>query len=113
MIATVVPAQIITVEDKIAGNLALSQIVILMIPLISALIIYIIFPPVMKFSLYKISMSLVIALLSLPLAIRMKGEILFRWITILLRFNLRPGMYVFNKNDQTQRIVAIPLSKTI
>ncbi|SRR5258708_427160 len=105
MRSAIIPAQIITIEDKIAGSLSLSQIVILIIPLISTMIIYLIFPPVMKFSLYKAGISLVIAALFLPLAMRIKEKIIFQWLIILLRYTLKPGYYLFNKNDITQRII--------
>ena len=40
MRTTVIPAQITTVEDKIAGSLNLTQILILMIPVFWATIVY-------------------------------------------------------------------------
>ena len=48
-----IPAQITTVEDKIAGNLNLTQILLLMIPVFWLMIVYTIFPPYMEFSVYK------------------------------------------------------------
>lgn len=106
-----IPAQIITVEDKIAGNLTLTQIVILMIPLIITMILYITIPPFMKFSTAKIIVSVCIALLFLLLAVRFKGKIVTQWISILLRYTLRPGLYLYNKNDPYQRTISLPIIK--
>lgn len=108
MRTAVIPAQIITVEDKIAGNLTLPQIVILIIPLILTLILFIALPPVMKFSPGKMITVLCMVPFSLFLALRIKGKIIMQWIIILLRYNLRPGFYLFNKNDSFLRTVTVP-----
>lgn len=83
-----------------------------MIPLISAMILYIALPPMMKLSVVKIIVSIVITLFSLLLALRIKGKIVTQWLIILLRYNLRPGLYLYNKNDSYQRTVLLPTTKT-
>jgi hypothetical protein len=113
MRTAIIPAQIITVEDKIAGNLSFQQITILIIPLIFAMVVYIVFPPIMKFSMYKSIILLLVTIVSLFLTLRIKGIIVFQWILILLCYNLRPGYYIFNKNDITGRALDMPIiSKT-
>lgn len=94
-----IPAQITTVEDKIVGNLNISQILLLMIPVFWGMIVYTLFSPVMDFALYKVVIFVLVCLPSVIFAIRIKDKIVFQWLIILLRYNLRPKFYLFNKND--------------
>jgi len=103
MRTTVVPAQITTVEDKIAGNLGLSQILLLISPIFGGSAIFVIMPPFFNYALYKVVLVSIGALLCGILAVRIKGKILASWITAILRYNLRPGYYVFNKNNSYLR----------
>jgi hypothetical protein len=100
---TVVPAQVTTVEDRIVGNLGLSQIVLLSLPVLAAGVVFAAFPPVMHVSLYKLILLTLFALLCGGLAIRIKGKIILLWIIVRLRYNVRPGYYVFNKNTTVNR----------
>ncbi len=99
MRTTIVPAQITTVEDKIAGNLTLTQIFLLLIPIFIASIVYIVFPPQLHFSLYKILLIITSMILCGLLAIRIKGKVIIHWIVILLRYHSRPRYFVYNKNE--------------
>ncbi|MDE2024923.1 MAG: PrgI family protein [Patescibacteria group bacterium] len=99
MRTTVIPAQITTVEDKIAGNLSMTQVVILMIPVFFGTLIFALFPPTMHVAVYKLPPVLVVLLLSLLLSLRIKGKVVANWLHVLLSYNLRPRFYVFNKND--------------
>ncbi len=99
MKSTIVPAQITTVEDKVAGNLSLSQLLLLVAPAVIGTALYIILPPMGSMSLYKIVIMTLVALAFGLLAIRIKGRILLLWLVILLRYNLRPRYHVFDKND--------------
>lgn len=94
---TVVPAQVTTVEDRVAGNLGFSQLALFAIPVFGGSLLYAVLPPSMDFSLYKIILIIVIAVLSGFLAIRIKGKIILLWLFVLLRYNLRPKLYLFNK----------------
>lgn len=94
-----IPAQITTVEDKIAGNLNLSQMLLLMVPVFWGMIVYTLFAPVMHFAWYKLILFLIVALISLSLALRIKDKIVLSWIVILLKYNLRPTYYIYNKNE--------------
>ena len=108
MKTSVVPAQITTVEDKIAGNFTFSQIVLLVIPLILGTIVYILTPPSSKITIIKfIAICILFAAFGL-LAIRFKGKTIADWLVILLRFGLRPHLYLFTKNDLETRDVIVP-----
>lgn len=99
MRTTVIPAQITTVEDKIAGNLNLTQILILMAPIFWTTIVYSLFFPVMRLAWYKIPLILVVLLICLILSLRVKGKIILDWLIVLLKYNIRPKYYLYNKND--------------
>jgi len=94
---TVVPAQVTTVEDRVAGNLGFLQLALFAIPVFGGSLLYAVLPPSMDFSLYKIILIAVVAVLSGILAIRIKGKIILLWLFVLFRYNLRPKLYLFNK----------------
>ena len=99
MKTAIVPAQITTVEDKIAGNLNLSQIILLATAAFLATTIYIVLPPNFKFVGYKMVLAGVVSVVVASLAIRIRGKLVLHWLIAVSRFNLRPRYYVFNKND--------------
>jgi len=99
----IIPAQITTVEDKIAGNLTITQIFLLMIPIFCGTLVYMIFPPIMHIAWYKVTFVLFVLIVSLLLTLRIKGKILLQWVKILMQYNLRPKYYLFNKNDDYLR----------
>jgi hypothetical protein len=115
MRTTIVPAQITTVEDRIAGSLTLSQILLMLTPIIIGSIIYLTFPPQLHFAIYKLPLMAFVMLLFSGLAIRIKGKIILQWFVILLRFNNRPRYFIANKNDTYQReqIYSMPEKKQI
>lgn len=104
----VIPAQITTVEDKIAGNLSLTQIMILISPVFLATIIYVLFPPSMQLVVYKIVLTVFVAILCIFLSLRIDGVVVAQWLMILFRYNLRPRFYIFNKSDTFQRLLDLP-----
>lgn len=95
---TVVPAQVTTVEDRIIGNLGFSQILLLVIPIFLCAGVFTLVPPFMGGALYKYVAMGVAVLIFCILAIRIKGKIVALWIVTLLRYNIRPKYYIFNKN---------------
>lgn len=109
MRSTVIPAQITTVEDRIAGNLNLTQMILLIIPILWTMVVYILFFPVMNFVLYKLPIIASITILCLILALRIKGKVVLQWLIILLRYNLRPKYYLFNKNESYLRVLDLPV----
>ena len=108
MRTTIIPAQITTVEDKIAGSLNMTQILILMFPVLWTAIVYLLFYPAMKLTIYKLPLILLVTLVCVILILRIKEKIIAEWLGVLLKFRLRPKYYLFNKNDLTNRTVDIP-----
>ncbi len=110
MKTTTVPAQVTTVEDKVAGNLNLTQMFLLALSVFASFGLYILIPPHMKFSPFKILVCLGVLLVCASLAFRIRGKILAQWIVIIIRYHSRPGKYVYNKNDTYLRHAdAVPL----
>lgn len=99
MRTTVVPAQITSVEDKIAGSLSFSQLILLIVPLFLSVVIYIALPPFGGFHIYKVIIAGILSALCILLAIRFRGRLIVEWIGVHARYNSRPLHYIFNKND--------------
>jgi len=106
MRTTVVPAQITTVEDKIAGRLGLSQLLLLISPVFSGSAVFVMLPPFFSYAVYKLVLIVCFAVLCGLLAIRIRGKILLFWAVILLKYNARPRYYVLNKNSTYARDIA-------
>ncbi len=100
---TVVPAQVTTVEDKIAGSLSMSQLMLLITPVFFGSALYVLLPPNLHFAPYKILAMLVLLIVCGLSAIRIKGKILLLWAITVARYNLRPRYYLFNKNSLATR----------
>lgn len=111
MKTTVVPAQVTTVEDKIAGNLSVTQMFLLTAPVFLGGGLFAFFPPLMTLTPLKLTFVSLLTLICLVLAIRIKGKILMVWAITITRYNLRPRYYVFNKNDIHLRL-NVPRFKT-
>lgn len=109
MRTTVIPAQITTIEDKIAGNLNLTQILILMVPIFWTTIVYALLSPRMKLMWYKFPLVLIVLFICLTLSLRIKGKVVLNWLIVVLKFNIRPKFYLFNKNDTYQRVIDLPV----
>ncbi len=103
MRTTIVPAQMTTVEDKIAGDLSFLQILLLLSALIVATVIYALFPARLHLTLYKIPLIIGSTLFLGLLALRIKEKIILQWILLLTTYNLRPKYFVFDKNDWNGR----------
>lgn len=103
MKVTVVPAQVTTVEDRIIGSLGFSQILLLVVPVFTSAGIFALAPPFMIIATYKYILMTTIALFFCLLAIRIKGKIVASWLATILRYNLRPKYYLFNKNTTALR----------
>lgn len=109
MRTTVIPAQITTVEDKIAGNLNLTQIVLLLLALISAVFMYAVLPPKATFQIYKIPFIVLSMLTFSTLALRVKNRVILNWLILLASYYFRPAFYVANKNDLYLRDVILDI----
>lgn len=108
MRTTIIPAQITTVEDKIAGSLNMTQILILMFPVLWTALVYILFIPTMKLAPYKLGLIGIVILICLVLVIRIKDKIVAEWLGVVLRYQFRPKYWFYNKNDITNRIIDVP-----
>jgi hypothetical protein len=106
MRSTVIPAQITTVEDKIAGNLGVSQLLLLAAPIFGGSALFVVFPPFFGYAVYKIVLIVCLTVICNMLAIRIKGTIVLRWVMILAGYMLRPRYYVFDKNSDYLREVS-------
>ena len=95
---TVVPAQVTTVEDKIAGNISFKQLLLLVTPVFFGGAMYVLLPPFMGYSLYKALLWITFSILCLSMAIRIKGLLVIEWLIIRGRYNLRPSTYIYDKN---------------
>jgi hypothetical protein len=100
---TVVPAQITTVEDTIAGSLTLNQALLLIAPILLSGLLFVLLPPFLHGALYKYLLVVIMSLLFVALSIRVKGMLVIFWLLIIVRYNLRPRYFIYNKNDMHMR----------
>jgi hypothetical protein len=105
MRSTVVPAQITTVEDRIAGSLTFPQIILLVSSLIFGAAIYAILMPKLHYANYKMAIIVLQFAFFGSLSLRFNGKILADWLIVFLRYRARPRRYIFTKNDLTHRNV--------
>lgn len=106
MKVTTVPAQVTTVEDRIAGNLNFTQLFIISLPVFIGGALYIVLPPFVSMPLYKTVLSSIVLIVCLSLALRVRGTLVLHWIGIKYRYNTRPRYYILNKNDTYLRETA-------
>ena len=105
MKTTIVPAQVTSVEDRIAGNLSFKQLLLMIVPVFLSAALFAFLPPFASFQIYKAVISVAVLIVCLALALRIKSRLVVDWVVILSRYNLRPRFYVYNKNNQTARMV--------
>lgn len=103
MRTTVVPAQVTTVEDRIAGSLTLPQITLMVVSLIIGAVIYAGIPPKMHLGAIKLSLIIIQFVIFGVLALRISGKIVADWLIIYSRYSIRPRRYIFTKNDLMHR----------
>lgn len=103
MKVTIVPAQVTTVEDRIIGSLGFSQILLLVVPIFVSAGLYVLPSPMMAGSVYKYILMAMASIICLILVIRIRGKIIASWLGIILRYNLRPQLYIWNKNTTQLR----------
>lgn len=103
MKTTIVPAQITTVEDRIAGNFTFAQILLFIVPLLTSTVTYVLVAPKMHLGPLKLSLILLQFLVFGVLAVRINGKIVVEWFSVYIHFTRRPRYYVFTKNDEVGR----------
>jgi len=107
MKTTVVPAQITTVEDRIAGSLTLPQIVLMVMAMVIGSVIYAVVMPKMHLGTIKMTLIAIEILFFGGLSLRFNGKIVGEWLVVYLRFKSRPRKYVFTKNDPSHREIIL------
>ena len=110
MKVSAIPAQVTTVEDRIAGNLNLKQLLLLASPLFLVAVSLFLLPPYGKYALYKLIIALIISLTSSVLAIRINDKIVLDIIKIRLKFELRPHLYIYRKQKTVLEIQEVQQS---
>ncbi len=103
MKTTIVPAQITTVEDKVAGNISFTQLLLMVVPVFFGGAVFTFIPPFMSITAGKGITVTLIATIFLGLAIRIRGRLIIEWIIIRMRYNRRPRYVVFQKNNDYLR----------
>lgn len=109
---SIVPAQITTVEDRIAGNISVQQAMLLGIPILFGFVTAIVFPPAGQFVAYKIAIVIILFIICGSLAIRIKDRIAAQWLKLFVIYSARPLYYVYDKNstylrnNETTEVVA-------
>ena len=99
MKTTIVPAQITTVEDTIAGGLNMTQMALLTCSGLLGLGVYAFLTPRMHFTGLKAGITILVILMAALLALRFRGRLIMVWAVMLVRYNFRPRYYVYDKND--------------
>lgn len=108
MRSTVIPAQVTTVEDTIAGNLTLTQIILLIMPVLLSTAVYAVMPERLALTTYKIPLIIALFTIFVVLALRIKGRIVLNWLSVMATYYLRPHIFVFNKNTVYARDIVLP-----
>lgn len=111
MRTTIIPAQITTVEDTIAGNLNLTQILLLISSLFINTFIYSFLPARLAFTTYKIPFMVLVFASCIVLSLRIKQRIVLNWLVILATYAIRPHLYLFNKNAEFTRQIILHKEK--
>ena len=106
MRVSIVPAQITTVEDKIAGNISVQQAALLGIPILAGFAIAVVLPPSGEFVAYKMMVVAALFVICGLLALRIKGRIVAKWIMLFAVYMTRPRYFIYNKNTSYLRDVA-------
>jgi hypothetical protein len=94
-----VPAQITTVEDRIFGGLTPQQLALLMAPFLLGFVMFALMPPNFHLTPYKLTVVVALEVICAALSARIKDKILLYWLITIVQYNLRPRLYVFDKND--------------
>ncbi len=99
MRVSAIPAQITTVEDRIAGNLNLTQILLLAVPIFTSAVIFFVLPPIGKFSIYKLILIIFFSSICASLALRVNNHLVIDILKLRAKYELRPRIYVFKKQQ--------------
>lgn len=95
MKSAIVPSEVTSLEDTIAANLSLSQVILLTTPVFIIAFTVAALPPEMHLSIYKLLLSFFVSVPFLILAIRVKRRLVLGWLTLALTYINRPHKYLF------------------
>ncbi len=109
MKTSIVPAQITSLEDTIAGNLTLTQLILLVVPVFVAALLLTVLPPMLKVDSYKLVVLVVLGLPFVILSLRLKGQLLFHTLLALVAFKNRPRLYLATKFSEPCQFCATKL----
>jgi hypothetical protein len=98
-----VPAQVTTIEDKIVGDLTLTQLSLMVLAIFLDFAAYASLPRAMHLSMYKFVFVFILTSLLFASAIKINGKIVLVWFMTLSRYRFRQKLYVFNKNSNYLR----------
>lgn len=114
---SIVPAQITTVEDKIAGNISVHQAMLLGLPILFGFATAVLLPPSGQFVAYKIVMVAVAFVICGSLSLRIKDRIVAKWLALFAIYCARPKYYIYDKNTSYLRasepVKAVTEEKTV
>src|SRR5579884_2880379 len=99
MKSIIVPAEITSVKDKIGGYLTLTQVLILISGLFTDFIIFVVMPEFLQVSVYKLVAIVFISIIIGALAVPYKDDIALAWLICVLKYSLRPRLYIYDVND--------------
>lgn len=94
MKTSVVPAQVTSKEDTITGNLTLTQLILLVIPIFVSVGVFIVVPPLMHMTIIKVILTVILSVPFIGLAVRLQGILVLEWIKLILSFKFRPRLYL-------------------
>jgi PrgI family protein len=94
MKVSIVPAEMTSVQDKIIGNLNITQVVLLTLPLIFSIIIFLVIPPFSKTSILKIFISGILLVIFGIMSINIEGKIILEHSKIIYKYLIRPKIYL-------------------
>lgn len=103
MRSTIVPAQVTTVEDRIVGNLGVSQVLLLVSPLFLLFTFRLLLPPFGHLTSLKVTIWIAISSLLALSALRIRGTIVLFHATSIVRYMQRPTYYLFDKHSSAGR----------
>jgi hypothetical protein len=103
MKVSVVPAQVTTIEDRIAGNLGMSQLLLLALPIFGGSALFAGLPPAMHNATYKLVLVSLLAAACCILAIRIRGKLILHWLVVMASYNTRPRHYIYDKRSLAGR----------
>jgi hypothetical protein len=99
MKTAIVPAQVTSIEDLIVANLSLTQIILLIVPVFMAVFVFAGLPPVMHLKPYKLVVLILLSLPEATLAIRIRGQLVLKWLAVLLAYQIRPRVYLLSQRS--------------